>query len=548
MQHLSLKSLHCAITLLFYSILSNAQPILELRQVNTAPFTSVVSITHCGDERLFVVEQPGRIFIMNKNGQRISPAFLDISGRVQSGGERGLLGLAFHPNYAENGQFFVNYTRTGGGATVVSRFKVDPANPNRALAGSEEVLFTVNQPFTNHNGGDLRFGPDGMLYIGLGDGGSGGDPQNLSQNRQTLLGKLLRIDVSSQETGYTTPPSNPFADNDETLDEIWALGLRNPWRFSFDKATGDMWIADVGQNALEEINFAPASSTGGENYGWRCYEGTRAFNTNGCGDAGQYVFPIFEYTHNQGDRSVTGGFVYRGAAFPALQGNYFFADFVSSRFFRLRRSESEVESEVIGTLGLPSPSTFGEDNNGELYVASYFNGFVYQMTDFCQAFFPTLSFETDQNLQIKVRLENGVWPEDIQVEWYLDDELLATNQDSVFLFAGNGVYQAVITHSRGCSLTSEPLEVIHVGTESTALPLDIIITPNPFSDLIRIEHQERALSAITIINTQGKPIIHQNIKGKGITNLQLSSLPAGIYFVQITSDTGVRWLSKIIKQ
>ena len=547
MKHLSIGSSILILTLISISICSVAQPIMELKQINTNPFSSVVSITNCGDDRLFIVEQPGRIFIMNKNGQRVTPAFLDISTRVQSGGERGLLGLAFHPNYAENGQFFVNYTRTGGGASVIARFKVDPANPNRALADSEEVLFTVNQPFTNHNGGDIRFGQDGFLYISLGDGGSGGDPQNLSQNRQTLLGKLLRIDVSSEETGYTIPPTNPFANEDETLDEIWALGLRNAWRFSFDRATGDLWIADVGQNALEEINFTPASSTGGENYGWRCYEGTRPFNLNGCLDASNYTFPLFEYSHNQGDRSVTGGFVYRGNAYPALQGNYLFADFVSSRFFRLKRTETELESEVIGVLGLPSPSTFGEDNEGELYVASYFNGLIYQVTDFCQAFYPTLSFETENNLQIKVALENGGWSEDIEVEWYLNDELITINQDSILNFISNGTYQAIINHSRGCSLTSEPFEVIHASTESTSLPKDIILTPNPFTDQIRIEHQERVLSSLTILSIQGQVLTHQNIQGKGTTNLQVASLPAGTYFVRITSDKGTAWTSKIIR-
>ena len=336
-------------------------------------FDQPVDIAHAGDGRLFVVERAGIIKVVQSDGAVLPTAFLDISGQVdKSHGEEGLLGLVFHPDYPEIPYFYVNYTNPQDG-TRISRFTVS-SDPNVADAGSQEILLTVAQPQENHNGGDLNFGPnDGYLYATLGDGGGAGDNHGAvgnGQNRMTLLGKILRLDVDSTFP-YTIPPDNPFVDDPQALDEIWALGLRNPWRFSFDRATGDMYIGDVGQSSREEINYQAADSNGSENYGWRCYEGNEPFNTSGCDDASAYVFPIFDYPRSEG-QAVTGGFVYRGSRYPALVGHYLFADYSSGNFWTASRDGGDWNVVPHGTLtGIDHPSTFGEGCDGELYVADY---------------------------------------------------------------------------------------------------------------------------------------------------------------------------------
>ncbi|TAE46171.1 MAG: hypothetical protein EAZ89_20620, partial [Bacteroidetes bacterium] len=270
---------HIVLLLLLLSASHTAfaqQPQLALAPLATG-LNRPVDIASAGDSRLFVVEQRGTIQIINADGTMLTTPFLDIDARVNStGNEQGLLGLVFHPNYALNGYFFVNYTRSPSGYTRVSRFQTTAANPNIADPNSELVLLEIEQPYENHNAGDLAFGPDGYLYIPMGDGGSGGDPGNRAQNGLTLLGKMIRIDVNAGFP-YTIPPSNPFLNDPGVRDEVWSIGLRNPWRFSFDRLTGDMWIADVGQGIYEEINVEPAGSAGGLNYGWRCYEGAHAY-------------------------------------------------------------------------------------------------------------------------------------------------------------------------------------------------------------------------------------------------------------------------------
>jgi len=337
-----------------------------------------VTISHAGDARLFVVEQSGIIRIVDSAGQVLAEPFLDISGRVLStGNEQGLLGLAFHPAYSENGYFFVNYTDSDGN-TIIARFSVTPDDPDRADSASGYTVLTVGQPFPNHNGGDIKFGPDGYLYIGLGDGGSAGDPQDNAQKLTQLLGKMLRIDI---DTGANAiPESNPFAGDTTALDEIWASGLRNPWRFSFDRETGDLWIADVGQALIEEINMQPAGSPGGENYGWRCYEGSDVYKDDGCPAETQFTFPVHEYTHDPGGHcSVTGGYVYRGTIYPELAGHYFFADYCSSTLWSLQEEEGQWLVENHGSYPGNRFTTFGEDHRGELYVAGRETGTVYRL-------------------------------------------------------------------------------------------------------------------------------------------------------------------------
>ncbi len=332
------------------------------------------AIEHAGDDRLFVVQQSGAIRILNADGTLVPTNFLTLgTSIISTGGERGLLGLAFHPDYATNGYFYVNYTRAGDGDTVIARYQVS-SNPNVADPASATILMTIDQPYANHNGGTLRFGPDGYLYIGTGDGGSGGDPGNRAQNINENLGKMLRIDVNSGSP-YGIPATNPFA-NAPGNDEIYAIGLRNPWKFSFDRATGDLWIADVGQNQVEEINHVQ-SETPGLNYGWKCYEGNSVYSA--CTNPPAFTFPVAQYTHSAtGGCSVTGGYVYNGSTYPNFLGKYFFADYCLNKIGFVDTSNNITWSSTFG--GNNSFMTFGENAAGELFAGAS-NGNIYRVVD-----------------------------------------------------------------------------------------------------------------------------------------------------------------------
>ena len=337
------------------------------------------AIAHAGDGsgRLFVVERAGRIWVFNRDFERSPQPFLDIRGRVGPfGSEQGLLGLAFHPDYETNGRFFVYYIDRAGG-TVVAEYGLS-ADPNIAAVNSEVVFFTATQPFNNHNGGDIHFGPDGMLYIATGDGGSSDDPRNRAQNLGDPLGKILRVDVDNGAPAKA-PPDNPFVGTPGARPEIWAYGLRNPWRFNFDRQTGDMWIADVGQNTWEEVNFAPAGATGGLNYGWRRMEGRHCFIPGTSCNDGSLVLPVAEYRHTGAICSVTGGYRYRGSSYPSLSGVYFYGDFCSGDLFALIESSPGVFQQLGPRSAGFSFSTFGEDEAGEIYFADYNTGAIYRL-------------------------------------------------------------------------------------------------------------------------------------------------------------------------
>jgi glucose/arabinose dehydrogenase len=363
---------------LFFSSVSPAAemswPVPALgRKITSVEKPTSITNARDGSKRLFITEQPGRIVIVRDNAQLKEP-FLDIRGRVGCCGERGLLSVVFPQGFQKKNYFYVNYTNRSGD-TVVARFRTTK-NPDQADPASEEKLLMVKQPFANHNGGQLAFGPDGYLYIGMGDGGSAGDPFRNGQKLDTLLGKMLRIDVESNIKPYGVPPSNPYVGKKGVLPEIWSLGLRNPWRFSFDRKTGDLFIADVGQNKYEEVNVQPASSKGGENYGWNIMEGLHCFRAKACDTSG-LVMPVAEYDHDAGC-SVTGGLVYRGTLFPSFDGIYFYGDYCSGRIWGIRRSGEQWIAKELVKSGI-SISAFGDDEAGELYVADYGGGGIFRI-------------------------------------------------------------------------------------------------------------------------------------------------------------------------
>jgi glucose/arabinose dehydrogenase len=359
---------------------------ISVDEVVASGFTQPLFLTHAGDGsgRLFVVEKPGTIRIV-RDGSVLATPFLDITQLVSSeSGERGLLGLAFDPDFENNGLFYVNYTRNGDaqelGDTVVARYAVSAVDPDVADPASEVILLVVDQPYSNHNGGNLVFGPDGYLYIGFGDGGSGGDPHGNGQNNTTLLGALLRIGVGPGIT-YTIPADNPYVDR-PGRDEIWTIGLRNPWRFSFDRQMGDLYIGDVGQDAWEEIDYLPAGTPGGVNLGWNCKEGTHTYSTAPpCDDPAWLATltgPVIEYGHDQGS-AVTGGYVYRGTDYFRLVGRYFYGDFGSGKIWSAAPFTGWTPELELDT-GL-SISSFGEDERGELYVVDFYGGTVRHLVD-----------------------------------------------------------------------------------------------------------------------------------------------------------------------
>ncbi len=351
-----------------------SQPVAyQLVQVASG-FSRPLYVTHAGDGsgRLFVVEQSGKIRIID-GGIVLDTPFLDVSSLISRDAlgsgytERGLLGLAFHPNYAQNGLFLVDYTDLNGN-TVLARYQVSASDPNQADPSSAQQLLAVQQPFANHNGGDVAFGPDGYLYVSLGDGGSGGDPQGNGQNPNTLLGSILRLDVDASN-GYGIPADNPFVGSNTARPEIWAWGVRNVWRYSFDRQTGDLYLADVGQDKWEEVDFQLASSSGGENYGWNAYEGTHVYS--GQPPASDVVMPVLEYDHGNGRCSITGGYVYRGNQIPALQGYYLYGDWCTGTIWVVQPSDASTWQPVVSLESGRQISSFGEDEAGELYVVDY---------------------------------------------------------------------------------------------------------------------------------------------------------------------------------
>lgn len=534
-----MKSIRLAFSFSFLISFLNADAQVILETYATG-FSQPVDITHAGDDRIFIVERAGRIRIV-EDGNVLSTPFLDIVSEVSdSPNERGLLGLAFHPDYANNGYFYVNYTRNDGD-TRISRFSVS-SNPDVADPESELILLEVDQPYWNHNGGCVKFGPDGYLYIGLGDGGDGGDPGNRAQNPQNLLGKILRIDVDNGSP-YGIPASNPFVGNNDVLDEIWAIGLRNPWRFSFDRETGDLWIGDVGQNIWEEIDFQPANSNGGENYGWRCYEGDAAYNTNGCGPVGNYVAPVLDYAHGSSQHcSVTGGFVYRGCKYPDLVGHYIYADYCSGVFWSIIPDGlgGWTNTQAANYPGYDI-SSFGEDVNGELYVARLTNGRIYKLRT---ATTITVEITADVNTLTAP-------PGYAAYQWYLDNQIIDGATGATYDAEASGVYTVVVTTEGGCSYESESYDHAVVGINNIPQLQAFSVNPNPFENEleIAITVMEPVKFSMKVMDLDGKKILEEKIAVSATFRkvLNLEKLPAAVYFLILESENG-RVVKRIVKK
>lgn len=489
--------------------------------------SKVTDITNCGDERLFIVEQAGKIQVSDLYGNLKPQPFLNITDRVfDAGGEQGLLGLAFSPWYSFDHRFYVNYINNSGN-TVISRFTAS-ANPDIADSLSEEILFTVLQPFTNHNGGALQFGPDGFLYISLGDGGAGGDPMNNSQNLQSRLGKLLRINVNVP-SGYSIPSSNPFTGLAGADPMIWSYGLRNAWRFSFDNLTGDKWIADVGQALWEEIDFQPANSTGGENYGWRCFEGFVNFDTSGCQPQSFYVNPVYAYYH-QNACSVTGGYVYRGARNESWYGKYFFTDYCGGIIQSLAPNDTGgYDLQSYGSFGGFVFTTFGQDKYGELYIGKGSTGVFKLQDSTCAPVAFISSLDTIRAVGEHFELKTPYFP-GFYYQWYFNDVLQPGITSNKFMAHHSGNYRVKVTSDSLCSNESKTLFLLLQSSETFE------ISPNPADEYADINWAMNfpGNKTIEVFDATGKLCEQAKLDGKAFTyRLNTTRYTNGIYVVRI---------------
>lgn len=495
---------------------------------------SPVDIAHCDDERLFVVEQAGRIMVVAPDGTVSETPFLDIRGRVNDGGgEQGLLGLAFDPGYAANGRFYVNYIAgNGNGSTRVSRFNVS-ADPNVADSTSEEILYTMVQPASNHNGGDLDFGPDGYLYFALGDGGSGNDPWNNAQDLTNYAaGDIVRIDVSGDE-GYTIPPTNPWVNiGNDTLPEIWGSGLRNPWRFGFDAVTGDLWIGDVGQGEWEEIDFWPAGDNSGPNFGWRCYEGdipTPGIDDD-CPPASEFVAPVSVHAHDgAGWCSVIGGRVYRGSEFPRLYGRYIYTDYCPTPYFSLRSDGNGgwIREQVRSSNGGAGTSCIAENSALEMFVSNVNTGTVKRIVDQCPMPAPVIA-------------QNGTQVTSTPADsytWFVDGEEIVGANTQTIIAQEAGTYYVVAGFGASCELASEPIQVVGTGMGDIS-SATFSVSPIPARDRIDLDRLPAAVEYVELTDLTGRSVTRVAWNGAKRGSMDVSNLESATYVLRLLNGTG----------
>lgn len=529
--------------------LATTVPLLTSAQLNPVEIalnnwatglTRPVWLTHAGDDRLFVVERGGIIKIIADSMQVLPTPFLNITPQVNSvQGEQGLLGLAFDPDYAANGYFYVNYIHgSGSGTSRISRFQVS-TDPNVADPTTEVVLYTVQQPYVNHNGGCLQFGPDGYLYCGFGDGGSGNDPDQNGQDFTTPLGKMIRIDIAQHDSTFAIPSDNPFVAAQDTLPEIWAGGLRNPWRFSFDRLTGDLWMGDVGQNAWEEMNYWPAGDNSGPNFGWRCREGlvpTPSVNQAGCTEQGPFVDPVAVFGHTTtGWCSVIGGYVYRGSNFPRLYGKYIFTDFCTNDFITF--GDGYSLDTLLSATG-NGTSAIGEGLAGELFVVNHGNGTVKKIVDACPMPAPEISYD---GTTLTSTVADG-W------QWFLNGTAIPGATGVSYTPVENGSYQVRADLGSSCLLLSAPVEVTNTSIREHA-GFHPAIVPQPAKETVelRADGSAKPAYAVELVDVLGQ--VHRAIQWpahQSTLRIDLRGLAAGSYVVRGKAEGDRNWARTLI--
>jgi glucose/arabinose dehydrogenase len=498
-----------------------------------------VYVTNAGDSRLFVVNRTGTIKVITDSMQVLPTPFLDISTEVTTTyNEQGLLGLAFDPAYANNGFFYVYYIHgSGAGMSRISRFHVS-GDPNVADPASEVVLYTVTQPFWNHNGGCLQFGQDGYLYCGFGDGGSGNDPNGNGQNMNVPLAKMIRIDVSAHDSTYAIPSDNPFIGAQDTLPEIWANGLRNPWRYSFDRLNGDLWIGDVGQNTWEEVDHWPAGNGGGANFGWRCREGfvaTPGVSQAGCSTSGPFVDPVAAFNHgSQGWCSVIGGYVYRGSSFPHLYGKYIFTDYCSGDFLTFG------ENNEVDTLLLTSNngySGFGEDLQGELYVTDVEHGTVKKIVDACPMPDPVVTFDG-------TTLSSTPAP---SWQWLLNGTPVQGATGQSYVPQENGTYQVRVNMGGPCVLLSAGVDVTSLGVTERG-QFEPTVYPQPAQSRLVLRFEgTKPTSKVMLLDALGKILQTVNWPGADVVlALDVSQIAPGNYLLRGVLNGSGKWERTVV--
>ncbi len=548
-----------ALSLVINSLHSISQPVLNFRRVITG-LSAPLEIVSAGDgtNRLFIVQKVGSVKVFD-SAYNFLGDFLTVSG-VTINGERGLLSMAFHPDYKNNGFFYVYYTTTLGDIEI-SRYKVSD-NPNKADTTTRKIIITIpHRTAANHNGGKISFGPDGYLYFATGDGGNGGDPPNNAQNGKVLLGKMIRIDVDNPgpQLNYSIPPDNPFVNDTTVADEIWALGLRNPFRWSFDRLTHNMWIGDVGQGVREEINFRKAGETKGINYGWRCYEGKNVYNIAGCKPSDQYISPIFDYTHNliTGGMAVTGGYVYRGKEYPSLNGYYICADYISNNQWLIKDSSNTWSIKQITDGYQPTSTTipkniagFGEGEDGELYAASLTENSIYKIEVSTGVQVNILDFKglasfgavllrwraAGQNIkQYEIESSND------SLNFIREGVVFANNQSSEnnYRFTDNiarlpkKYYRLRIVNSDDKWDYSKTIVV----TNTTKLPN--FVYPSIIRNGVISLRLSDSYDNITLIGINGSVILNRSIRGfKGSMEIPVTGMAKGIYLLKISNKHG----------
>ncbi len=548
-----MRNFYVAIASVILCFSLNAQPVIGFQNVTSGFSVPVDIVEEPGSTRLFIVEQTGTIRIWN-GSSTLSTPFLNVTSLISynSGGERGLLSIAFHPQYTTNRYFFIWYTNTSNAVTL-ARYRRDATNPDIADPTSGVVLLTIPKAFTNHNGAKLNFGPDGYLYIGTGDGGSANDPSNNAQNGTSLLGKLLRIDVNSFATSapfYNIPSGNPYTSDPAIADEIIALGVRNPWRWSFDKSTGDMWIADVGQNAWEEVHFTSAANRlSPKNYGWSCYEGTHTNTLGTCtGTPANNVFPIFEYPHDNatGGFVVTGGYVYRGTQYPFLQGYYTMVDYATGNGWLIKSNGSGGWTTSMQSGWPTSITTFGETSAGDLYAATT-GGTLYRVTATNPLPINLTSFTGRKNgnthlITWEVQQEKA--GEVYIVERSLDHQSSFIEVARITTTSNNAYYK----HSTSvmASHQSAYYRLKMVNVDGSIKYSSVIYLQNNSKNGVRILkngagitiQSDDDIKQLIITDAAGKLLQQKNIGGAGIISISTNDLPKGVLIIRSFTANG----------